>query len=69
MHRWIDFSKCYVWVNYKSLGNQLTCAALSPLGLDGILAETDSPFSRRQRVLGIYLRLLSTLGPGLGHKF
>ena len=49
MHRWIDFSKCYVWVYYKSLGNQLTCAALSPLGLDRILAETDSPYFKKTK--------------------
>ena len=37
----------------KSLGNQSTIAALSRLGLDRILAETDLLFQERQGVLGL----------------
>ena len=50
MHRWIDsFPNVMFGFTTKSLGNQSTCAALSRLGLDRILAETDAPYFKKTR--------------------
>ena len=50
IHRWIDSVPNVMFgFTSKSLGNQSTCAALSRLGIDRILAETDSPYFKKTR--------------------
>ena len=50
MQMWIDsFPNVMFGLTTKSLGNQSTFAALSRLGLDRILAETDSPFFKKDK--------------------